>query len=265
MSHYELGQIYDSQVLPQYRVHRQYTGVSYLTWYLRKGELRLETKGQQFKASAGDWIFIDPLTMKSHYFSEDASLISIRFRMNLNGLHFLPPLQAPHVYRSAPNSDLLKTTEALYQFEAKHPHDTQKWALSIECQRRARFFEWLAQWHDLREQHTPSVTKTIDPRVYTILLTLEAHAPSREIDYDLLSKSVGLSRAQINRIFKCSTGLTPQQWRDAQCLRTAEDWIRAGQLSIKEIANELGFFDASYFTKWFRKKMGAPPSVWKEL
>lgn len=264
-SHYELGHIYDSQVQPQYRMHRQYTGVSYLTWHLRRGELRLETKGQEFEAHAGDWVFIDPLTVKSHYFSRDTELISIRFRMSLHGLHFLPPLQAPRVYRSSSNGDLLQATEALCEFETKHPCDTQTWAPSIECQRSAHFFKWLTHWHTLREQHIPSVSARMDPRIYTILSTLEEHCPARAVDYDLLSKAVGLSRAQINRIFKYSTGLTPQQWRDAQCLRTAEDWIRAGQLSIKEIANELDFFDASHFSKWFRAKMGASPRAWREL
>jgi AraC-like DNA-binding protein len=83
------------------------------------------------------------------------------------------------------------------------------------------------------------------------------------VDYEQLREAVGLSKAQINRIFKAATGLTPRQWSEVHSIKAAEDWLRSGQLSIKEIAAQLNFFDASHFIKWFRRHAGCTPKTWR--
>nr|WP_234043751.1 AraC family transcriptional regulator [Cerasicoccus arenae] len=102
-----------------------------------------------------------------------------------------------------------------------------------------------------------------DPRVFKILEFLAQNISIQPIDYPALQSAVGLSRAQINRIFQKGAGLSPRQWMVARCLDEAQQQIRHGGHSFKEIAASLGFFDASHFTRWHRQQTGQSPSHWK--
>jgi hypothetical protein len=96
---YEIGYSYDDKVLAEHAVHQGYSGVSYLSWYIRSGSLQLKANGKTYFGGRGDWIFIDPLTSKSHRFSLGTHLISIRFRLTWHELQFIPPLNRPLIYK----------------------------------------------------------------------------------------------------------------------------------------------------------------------
>jgi AraC family L-rhamnose operon transcriptional activator RhaR len=76
-----------------------------------------------------------------------------------------------------------------------------------------------------------------------------------------LAKRVGLQKDYLNRLVRRATGLTLGQWRDRELLRAAEASLRQGH-RVAVVASDLGFSDANYFARWFRKQTGLSPSHW---
>lgn len=77
-----------------------------------------------------------------------------------------------------------------------------------------------------------------------------------------LAKRVGLQKDYLNRLVRRATGLTLGQWRDRELLRVAEAGLRRGR-RVAAVAAELGFTEANYFARWFRKQTGLSPSHWR--
>ena len=76
-----------------------------------------------------------------------------------------------------------------------------------------------------------------------------------------LARRAGLQKDYLNRLVRRTSGLTLGQWRDRELLRSAEADLRRGR-GVHGVADSLGFCDASYFARWFRKQTGLPPSQW---
>lgn len=259
---YKIGLTYDGKVPIEFRKQLDYTGISYLSWYLRKGSVELKTADETLRASPGEWVFMDPLTTRSHCFSKDAELISIRFRLDWRGLNFIPPRRAPKHYVGERDQELLRSAEALAAFEST-THCGVETKPSTHCLRNLHFTDWLYHWHLTREAMGGVNPIPMDPRVSEIMSLIGQTPGISSVNYSQLSAAVGLSKAQINRIFKASTGLTPRQWSEVHSMSAAEEWLQREQLSIKEIAHKLNFFDASHFIKWFRKHAGCTPKSWR--
>jgi AraC family L-rhamnose operon transcriptional activator RhaR len=74
-----------------------------------------------------------------------------------------------------------------------------------------------------------------------------------------LAKETGYQADYLNRRFKEVTGLTLIQQRDAIRLDRAKRLIRQG-LPIATVAGRVGIDDANYFSRWFKRHTGVPPS-----
>lgn len=77
-----------------------------------------------------------------------------------------------------------------------------------------------------------------------------------------LARRVGLQKDYLNRLVRRACGLTLGQWRARELLRSASDELRRGS-TIAGAAAALGFGDASYFARWFRRQTGLAPSQWR--
>jgi AraC-like DNA-binding protein len=76
---------------------------------------------------------------------------------------------------------------------------------------------------------------------------------------------VGLSQSQLNRLFLRERGQTVRQCHQHQRLEYAHTLLMRHDLSLKEVAMELGFKHQSNFTAWFRKLHRMTPSEFREL
>ncbi|WP_309380519.1 helix-turn-helix domain-containing protein [Cerasicoccus frondis] len=257
---YTLGPTYDNKVNPEFHRHHRTVELYYASWYIRQGMAEVTSGGKTYRAHTGQWVFFDPLCNRAHSLSGDPAFISIRFRISWQGLEYLPPLTGIRVVDGEGKSELLTAAEALC--EANHQEPAL--ASAEYFHREAMFYQWLEHWRRERGALGLSTLALSDPRVLGIIETLSKRITIQPIDYPELQRAVGLSRAQINRVFHQETGLTPRQWMVARCLSEAQRQIRHGAFSLKEIAASLGFFDASHFTRWHRRQTGQSPTAWRE-
>lgn len=115
-------------------------------------------------------------------------------------------------------------------------------------------------------------------RAYSSTDTTEAHALLRvgnvigalENDFskdwklDELLDIAHMSRSNLMRVFRKATSQTPIEYLVRLRIQKAMDMLRNTDLSITEIALEVGFNDSNYFTRQFRRILGESPRAFRQ-
>lgn len=78
-----------------------------------------------------------------------------------------------------------------------------------------------------------------------------------------LARACALSRSHFSRAFKCSTGLSPQDWIRHQRIARAKQLIQSTNLSLTQISQECGFCDQAHFCHIFTRSEGINPFAWR--
>lgn len=81
----------------------------------------------------------------------------------------------------------------------------------------------------------------------------------KDLSLESLSELVHQSPYHFAKVFKNTTGLSPHQFVLKLRLEKAGELIRAGKLSLTEIAHSIGFYDQSHFTNSFKRFYGVTP------
>ena len=78
-----------------------------------------------------------------------------------------------------------------------------------------------------------------------------------------LAQACALSRSHFSRAFKCTTGLSPQEWIRQQRIQRAKELITGTSLSLTQISLECGFCDLAHFCHMFTRSEGVNPMTWR--
>lgn len=87
---------------------------------------------------------------------------------------------------------------------------------------------------------------------------------SEEIDFDLCAKRCNMSRSRFTHLFTKTVGTSPLQYQQQFRLEQASELLRFSGLSISEVSESVGFSDALYFSRLFRKHTGISPSEYRK-
>jgi AraC-like DNA-binding protein len=91
--------------------------------------------------------------------------------------------------------------------------------------------------------------QVLDERVSAALRMLE-YSPS--VSSDALAKAAGMSKNTFNRAFKRETGMAPRAYARERRMDRARTMLGMSDLTISEIAEDLGFCDRFHFSKVFK-------------
>jgi transcriptional regulator GlxA family with amidase domain len=105
-----------------------------------------------------------------------------------------------------------------------------------------------------------------DPDLQAIhkAVTHMREAVETSINIPDLARELKVNYRWFRRPFAHHTGSSPNQYFLEVRLARARDLLAQTLLSIKEIALRVGFEDPQYFCRLFHKKVGMPPSTWRE-
>lgn len=78
-----------------------------------------------------------------------------------------------------------------------------------------------------------------------------------------LSHRFAMSPASLRRLFVAKTGVAPIAYIRRQKIARAKLMLASAELSIENICEELGFYDASYFYKQFKLETGMTPTEYR--
>ena len=99
-------------------------------------------------------------------------------------------------------------------------------------------------------------------RIATIVrdrLADELHDPPSLAD---LASDLGLSRYQLLRAFRTTTGIPPYAWLAQYRVTRARRLLDTG-LRPAEVATLVGFADQAHLTRWFRRVLGVTPAAYR--
>ncbi|MBN2982603.1 AraC family transcriptional regulator [Cohnella algarum] len=84
------------------------------------------------------------------------------------------------------------------------------------------------------------------------------------VTIEAMAEALGYNRAYLSRIFRRSTGLTPIAFLTRTRVDHGRRLLRERpELTIEQIASSVGFADALYFSKQFRRQYGQSPSDYR--
>ncbi len=101
-----------------------------------------------------------------------------------------------------------------------------------------------------------------DDRIHQILAHIRRNINS-QLRIETLAEMACMSKDHFIRIFKRETGETPNAYIAHRKQEKAELLLITTDLSIKAIATTLGYDDASYFNKLFKKHAGLTPQQYR--
>jgi AraC-like DNA-binding protein len=78
-----------------------------------------------------------------------------------------------------------------------------------------------------------------------------------------LANVAGLSTSHFTRAFRESVGFTPHHWITLQRCTLAKEMLIRNELSLADIAFEVGFADQAHFSRSFKQLVGAGPGAWR--
>ena len=106
------------------------------------------------------------------------------------------------------------------------------------------------------ERVPESPSDTGESAIHRLLYSVDLTTPLQQI-----VRQSGYQRDHFNRLVKKETGLSLGQVRMQRRLAKAKELLSEG-IRVANVANEVGFTDQSYFSRWFRQQTGRVPSHW---
>lgn len=74
----------------------------------------------------------------------------------------------------------------------------------------------------------------------------------------------GLAERSFKRRFRQATGMPPLEYVHALRIEEAKHMLETGEQPIEAIANEVGYEDAAFFSRLFRRKVNLPPAQYRK-
>ncbi len=100
--------------------------------------------------------------------------------------------------------------------------------------------------------------------VKEIIKYIQKHYDNEALSINKISEFIYLSQTYICSLFKEETGNTINQYITEYRIEKSKQLLKDVRLRISEVSTAVGYTDANYFTKLFRKITGQSPSEYRE-
>ena len=97
-----------------------------------------------------------------------------------------------------------------------------------------------------------------------IMKAVNAHLSDSDFNVDMLTREVGISRAQLHRKMKELTGLPVSEFIRNIRLEQAVRLLKEQKINVTQVAYSVGFSNVAHFSTVFRKQFGVSPSEYIE-
>jgi AraC family transcriptional regulator of arabinose operon len=108
-----------------------------------------------------------------------------------------------------------------------------------------------------------SSPKFPDERVLLACDYMHSHLTDK-FKIDDVAIACNLSPSRLAHLFKKHMGLSPKSWSNNLRLQKARKLLLTAELSISQIAQDVGYEDAAYFSRYFTKNMGCSPRAFRK-
>jgi AraC-like DNA-binding protein len=218
--------------------------------HIIKGNGQVTIDKTTFPISNGNVITIGPFQEFNFDIEPGFAMRNIHYRLwSANGEPMEQRWMLPYVF----TPDYFAHTEKLL-----------KLILSLSKDPVGNIAQLTASAHELILEHwsktplQPSRPVNIDKRIETVYKVLTSNNYTDYQAQELAEESC-LSVSQMNRLFKKYFKKSPQKFWEEKRLSSICIELKNSDCSIRQIAEECGFDDPAYFSRWFKKRAGSSP------
>jgi len=86
----------------------------------------------------------------------------------------------------------------------------------------------------------------------------------KDITLDMLADIACVTKSHLMRLFREKLGVSPMQYAIRKKIQTAQGLLLTTDMNIKQISQEIGISDSSYFVRMFKKNIGFTPQEYRE-
>jgi transcriptional regulator GlxA family with amidase domain len=132
-----------------------------------------------------------------------------------------------------------------------------------EAMRIARVY--LLSWHDIGQQPYAALTRNRQASDAVVAKCQEWIAQHYDGDSPVATmvRLSGLAERSFKRRFAKATGMSPIEYVHTLRLEESKQVLETTELPIEAVANEVGYEDASFFGRLFRRKVGLTPAQYR--
>jgi transcriptional regulator GlxA family with amidase domain len=123
----------------------------------------------------------------------------------------------------------------------------------------------LIDWHQVGQQPFARLARTrqVEDALIARCQTWIAEHYQEPSPVRNMVRLSGLAERTFKRRFRQATGMAPLEYVHALRLEEAKQMLESGDQPIEEIAGEVGYEDAGYFSRLFRRKVNLTPAEYR--
>ncbi|MEK4250165.1 AraC family transcriptional regulator [Paenibacillus sp. FSL W7-1287] len=232
----------------------------YIVHYVISGKGSATMRGVTYQLSEGDSFFIFPDESVRYQADQDEPwrYCWVGFR----GSRFKPMLQACRITAEQPIIRSIPFTEVSEYFEQIRQQLAVS-SLPAALQASAHLQLLLARYSEEREQQLPMRSRKSPAQ-----LAIDEVVAYIDFNYPLpltiteLAERAGYHRSHLSKLFRQIHGMSPLAYLIKVRLEQAQ-LLLAQQIPVHQAAQAVGFHDALYFSKLFKRQVGMTPSQYQ--
>lgn len=235
--------------------------------YIISGSCTYKINDELYPVKKGDVIICNPgvlhgctLSQDEEMFEFHIGLTDIRFE-NMAPNFLISPDMVPVITMNRYEQEFFKCYNEIVSEQERHEPGT---GLILKALIMKLIVILLKETHSLDKT---GVSCLYNPEYYDrtdLVSSIISYINDRyasNISLEKIAKNMYLSPVYISRIFKEETGDSPINYLINVRLNKARALLSEGRLSISAIAKTVGYQDAYYFSKLYKKHFGCPPSA----
>lgn len=124
----------------------------------------------------------------------------------------------------------------------------------------------LTDWHHIGQQPFARLARSrqVDDAVVARCQTWIAEHYDEQSPVAAMVRLSGLAERSFKRRFQQATGMPPLEYVHTLRLEEAKQMLESGDQPIEAIANEVGYEDAGFFSRLFRRKVNLTPAQYRK-
>ena len=215
-------------------------------YYIINGSIRYQTENKTVAAQAGDAVLIRKDSNYTAFF-EMPETVDYLINFDSDGEVFLKEDGNFVLFHQKNPAAFLSDITHLVECVNRYGKGNQ-------CLLSAYFFLLLADLFT-----PPAANKTTSETVRIVEEDTAFALGEKE-----LARKSGMSLSTFRRNFFSVTGMNPSEYRNALKISRAKTLLSEGNENVEQIAEQLGFCDGVYFSRFFKKRTGFSPSAYRK-
>lgn len=237
--------------------------------YVLSGECTYKINNELYRVKKGDLMIFNPEVYHGKMFEAKEEILEFQtgfnnlFIENIKTSDFLPASASPFIALSKYDIEFYKYCTEILLVHERHEVGFEL-ILKTEIMKLIVLILKAINIDEAEEVKDYVNIESYDKMsIVSSIITYIEDNYMHTISLEKISKNMYLSPVYISKIFKESTGDSPINFLIKKRLSKAVELISNGNISIKSISNAVGYNDAYYFSKLFKKYYGCPPSKYK--